>query len=424
MPNRSIAFFVNVFSFLLVFALCVTQAQATGNDNTQNSSSTSSSSTKTLVLSPRITPGPNWSDSYSHNGQCYCASTFDHGAGNLRVATPEGVKTVRQICARIGPGPGVRGNPVYNDVQCGHGPPNNAGDEHVCPGRVDMGAAGCNIKGPTWNLTRFYSNTSRPAPQPPAPDPEPRPEPEPEPRPAPEPEPRPAPEPEPQPAPEPEPRPAPEPEPRPEPEPEPRPEPEPEPRPEPEPQPAPEPQPVVVDTPMVETTSEPVAPEEVDSPPTINAIDNLSVNVGEEVSLLISAADDDGSVPALYLESAPAGSTLDDNGDGTRTFRWMPDTQATGTVDVVLVAADADRPELMTRESFAITVLAEVVTEMESTTVMVEDLSSTEAGGNRLSVNVVGPAIAEIGRAINIRIRVVSDDGLMPELSILDLLSK
>ena len=97
-------------------------------------------------------PGSGWADSYSVNGKCYCDSTFDHGIGEVMVDTPDGKKTVREVCEAIGPGPGAEGNPVYNDIQCGHGPPNNAGDEDWCPGRVDQGKSGCCTAGPRWDL--------------------------------------------------------------------------------------------------------------------------------------------------------------------------------------------------------------------------------------------------------------------------------
>ena len=100
-------------------------------------------------------PGNNWSDSYSVDGRCYCDSTFDHAIGDIEVDTPYGVKTVLEICEAIGPGPGAAGNPVYNDIQCGNGPANDAGDEDWCPGRVDQGAAGCCTAGPLWDLTVF-----------------------------------------------------------------------------------------------------------------------------------------------------------------------------------------------------------------------------------------------------------------------------
>ena len=99
-----------------------------------------------------------WADSYSAGGECWISSTFDHGAGNLVVNTPAGRMTVRELARRMGPGPGRGNNPVYNDVQCGRGPANNAGDEdrNVCPGRVDQGVAGCRVFGPTWNLPRIF----------------------------------------------------------------------------------------------------------------------------------------------------------------------------------------------------------------------------------------------------------------------------
>jgi len=134
-------------------------------------------------------PNLSWKDSYSVDGQCYCDSTFDHGANKLKVSTPQGVKTVPEICERIGPGPGVAGNPVYNDIQCGNGPANQAGDEdpQVCPGRVDLGPSGCLTIGPTWNLEQYFPadgttyDPEAPQSEPPTvsqPDPQPEPEPE------------------------------------------------------------------------------------------------------------------------------------------------------------------------------------------------------------------------------------------------------
>ncbi len=104
-------------------------------------------------------PGSNWSDSYSTNGKCYCATSFDHGIGAFEVMTPAGIKTVREICEALGPGPGKSGNPVYNDIQCGNGPANFAGDEDpdCCPGRTDQGASGCMVLGPMWDLSVFGS---------------------------------------------------------------------------------------------------------------------------------------------------------------------------------------------------------------------------------------------------------------------------
>ena len=102
-------------------------------------------------------PGSGWSDSYSVGSRCYCESTFDHNIGGIEVATPFGTRTVRQVCDALGPGPGSAGRPVYNDIQCGNGPPNDAGDEHDCPGRVDIGRQGCGHLGPRWHLHTLTS---------------------------------------------------------------------------------------------------------------------------------------------------------------------------------------------------------------------------------------------------------------------------
>lgn len=61
--------------------------------------------------------------------------------------------TIIDICNAIGRGPGKSGNPVYNDIQCGNGPANDARDESDCPGRVDLGGEGCDEKGPKWDLS-------------------------------------------------------------------------------------------------------------------------------------------------------------------------------------------------------------------------------------------------------------------------------
>ena len=101
--------------------------------------------------------GAGWADSYSVGNACYCATTFDHNIGGIVVDTPDGPKTVREVCETLGEGPGIEGRPIYNDVQCGNGPANDAGDEDDCPGRVDIGREGCGQIGPEWDLSVFRS---------------------------------------------------------------------------------------------------------------------------------------------------------------------------------------------------------------------------------------------------------------------------
>ena len=96
--------------------------------------------------------GEAWKDSYSVGDRCYCDTTFDHNIGSIRVDTPLGNITVFEACEALGSGPGSNGRPIYNDVQCGNGPANDAGDEDYCPGRVDIGKEGCPQIGPRWNF--------------------------------------------------------------------------------------------------------------------------------------------------------------------------------------------------------------------------------------------------------------------------------
>jgi hypothetical protein len=112
---------------------------------------------KVVGASPK---GLSWADSYSVGDRCYCdgVTTYDHDIGRFYVQTPAGWKSVQQICEMLGPGPGKKDRPIYNDVQCGNGPPNDAGDEHNCPGRVDIGPEGCGHIGPKWNFKDLMTN--------------------------------------------------------------------------------------------------------------------------------------------------------------------------------------------------------------------------------------------------------------------------
>lgn len=94
-----------------------------------------------------------WVSSYSVGNECYCHSNYEYDIGKFQVEIKNrGWMTVKEACDKLGPGPGMEGNPVYNDIQCGHGPPNSLGNEHNCPGRIDIGEVGCGQIGPRWHL--------------------------------------------------------------------------------------------------------------------------------------------------------------------------------------------------------------------------------------------------------------------------------
>ena len=91
-------------------------------------------------------------DSYSVGDRCYCHNQLGFSGSDTVIPTPLGDLTAAEICARLGPGPGSIGRPLYNDNQCGNGPFIGTGDELGCPGRVDRGPEGCGVIGPTWNF--------------------------------------------------------------------------------------------------------------------------------------------------------------------------------------------------------------------------------------------------------------------------------
>jgi hypothetical protein len=99
----------------------------------------------------------SWADSYSDGDSCYCATSFDHDIGSILVDTPLGVMTILEVCDLLGDGPtgSKQGRPLYNDIQCGNGPANDAGDEDDCPGRTEHGQEGCKYIGPKWNFAPF-----------------------------------------------------------------------------------------------------------------------------------------------------------------------------------------------------------------------------------------------------------------------------
>ncbi|CAB1117835.1 unnamed protein product [Ectocarpus sp. CCAP 1310/34] len=99
--------------------------------------------------------GAGWADSYSVGSKCYMSTTFDHGIGEELVDTPIGEMKIRDLYDMLDKGPGSAGHPLYNDIQCGNGPANDAADETNCPGLVMEGPEGCGQIGPMWDLSEL-----------------------------------------------------------------------------------------------------------------------------------------------------------------------------------------------------------------------------------------------------------------------------
>lgn len=104
--------------------------------------------------------------SYAANGQCFCLGEVDASLRNLIVPTPVGGQSVAQVCKRIGSGPGLESvnglynYPVYQDLQCGHGPFHDsaATRDADCSGTLDGTYGTCQGVGPKWDLDRAFKS--------------------------------------------------------------------------------------------------------------------------------------------------------------------------------------------------------------------------------------------------------------------------
>jgi len=103
-----------------------------------------------------------------------------------------------------------------------------------------------------------------------------------------------------------------------------------------------------------------VLPGEFTSPAfSIIAPSNVDALVGQTLSVRVLATDSDGSVPSLTGVIMPATATLDDNGDGSRTFRWTPTKDDIGDHLVRFDARPANFPNWSTSHDLVVRVLAQ-----------------------------------------------------------------
>ncbi|RKT47464.1 SGNH/GDSL hydrolase family protein [Thiocapsa rosea] len=102
-------------------------------------------------------------------------------------------------------------------------------------------------------------------------------------------------------------------------------------------------------------------PPPVNQPPVLAPIGNRSVQVGNTLSITVSATDPDGPAP-LVLAAAPlpAAASFVDNGNGTGQFSWTPASGALAgsPYSITFTATDAGGAGLSTSETIAVTVTA------------------------------------------------------------------
>ncbi|MBX2885114.1 MAG: hypothetical protein KTR32_34470, partial [Granulosicoccus sp.] len=90
--------------------------------------------------------------------------------------------------------------------------------------------------------------------------------------------------------------------------------------------------------------SEPVRSDTagVNDPPHLKPLDVQTGIVGKPVLLRLDYCDPEGEAPGTIATNTPHGSSLPDNGDGTRTFFWVPE-KALETTVVFTVYEESDR---------------------------------------------------------------------------------
>lgn len=91
-------------------------------------------------------------------------------------------------------------------------------------------------------------------------------------------------------------------------------------------------------------------------PPVLDPIGNRSVNISEALEVTLTSSDPDGDTLSFTANSLPNGASLDDNGNGMATFRWMPAMGQAGNHAVTFNVNDDGVPAGNDSEEIMITV--------------------------------------------------------------------
>src|SRR5207244_363962 len=85
------------------------------------------------------------------------------------------------------------------------------------------------------------------------------------------------------------------------------------------------------------------------SPPQLSVTGSLSVNEGQTQTLQLAATDADSDPISLFVQNAPANSSLADNQNGSGTFTFAPGFGQAGTYSVNFVASDGKAVTTVTK---------------------------------------------------------------------------
>ena len=134
---------------------------------------------------------------------------------------------------------------------------------------------------------------------------------------------------------------------------------------------------------------------------TIEPIPAQTANVGQMISVRVVPSEPNGPVPSLFSLNLPAGATLDDNLDGTRTFNWKPMDGDSGVYMIDFVAVNPDDNDRRTSESFVLTVLSNTMPLIEIP--QIEPLNDHQVQVNTMMI---------------LRVTPIGVDGAVPDLNV------
>lgn len=138
--------------------------------------------------------------------------------------------------------------------------------------------------------------------------------------------------------------------------------------------------------------------------PALALEENYVVSVGEQFTLRVKPTDPDGSVPGIYINNIPAGASFDDNGDGSRTFAWVPDELfANREIELEFIVLDADLPN----SRFSVT-----------TTLNLESSSTSVQEEPVLVFDILDSITIARGEAFSLVVQPLSTDGLIPGVTV------
>lgn len=83
---------------------------------------------------------------------------------------------------------------------------------------------------------------------------------------------------------------------------------------------------------------------DVNRPPALDPVDSQSVSEGEALLFAVTAIDPDGDPLVIEAANLPTGAILQDNGDGSADFEWIPGFDQAGNFAVLFTVTDTGNP--------------------------------------------------------------------------------